>query len=589
MKLRQEVYKNDTLRKATDYIGSLILENDTLQFIQTAEGRVVPKNVDGVDKNEYQYHLKDHLGNVRSTFAVRDDDYATGFETATNPYFDNYDEITILSNPLKKSGTYAHRLTGGGTNIVGLMKKLYVSKGDRIRAEVYAKYLDAQFTNDGINGAALINALVSMLGGGTLTGEGTVIENNLNTDFISAAMADGSQESSPKAYLNYILLDKNFNYLNSGFERLGSSAADPGDGSGTHQKLSFEEILVQEDGYLMVFLSNESDQSVEVFWDDFRVDHHYNAVLQADDYYPFGLTFNSYQRSYSKANNFKYNGKEEQEETGWLDYGARMYMPDLGRWNGVDIMAEKYFDNSPYNYVANMPTIAIDPNGMEIVILGDDDYKKQVWSYLLNLAKESDKGKELFYETIFSDKQFVVADLKSETDIGLDEYKDYSVISFNLADANGEYEADNGRNGGKLKYTAESKLAHEMSHFLNEQSGMLLDENGYSTNIRSSEAKAVEDENIVRKQMGMAERTHYGGINVYGKGIKESSKYQGWYNLSNKKGYGSYSSSSSYSGSDIQLVNKKRQTYKYNGTYIEKYFVKSPPTHMWVARKKKKD
>ena|GEM_PF-3220824 len=357
------MYKNDTLRKATDYIGSLILENDTLQFIQTAEGRVVPKTVDGVDKNEYQYHLKDHLGNVRSTFAVRDDDYATGFETATNPYFDNYDEITILSNPLKKSGTYAHRLTGGGTNIVGLMKSLYVSKGDRIRAEVYAKYLDAQFTNDGINGAALINALVSMLGGGTLTGEGTVIENNLNTDFISAAMADGSQETSPKAYLNYILLDKNFNYLNSGFERLGSSAADPGDGSGTHQKLSFEEILVQEDGYLMVFLSNESDQSVEVFWDDFRVDHHYNAVLQADDYYPFGLTFNSYQRSYSKANNYKYNGKEEQEETGWYDYGARMYQADLGRFFNQDRYAEKYMDHNPYHYTLNNPIKYIDING----------------------------------------------------------------------------------------------------------------------------------------------------------------------------------------------------------------------------------
>ena len=91
--------------KATDYIGSLILENDTLQFIQTAEGRVVPKTVDGVDKNEYQYHLKDHLGNVRTTFAVRDDDYQTSFETVENPYFDNYDQITRLANFMKKSGS----------------------------------------------------------------------------------------------------------------------------------------------------------------------------------------------------------------------------------------------------------------------------------------------------------------------------------------------------------------------------------------------------------------------------------------------------------------------------------------------------
>src|SRR5690554_1749588 len=274
------------------------------------------------------------------------------------------DAITVLSNPLKKSGNYAHRLTGGGTDIVGLMKTLSVSKGDKVSAEVYGKYLDAPFTDESINGAALISALVGMLGGGTMTGEGTVVQNNLNTDFLSAAMADGSEEQSPKAYLNYIMLDQHFNYLNSGFERLAESAADPGDGTGTHQKLSFESIAIEEDGYLMVFVSNESEQSVEVFWDDFRVDHHYNAVLQADDYYPFGLTFNSYQRSYSKANNYKYNGFEEQVEWGVYDYQARYYDAALGRFLNVDPAADLMRRHSPYNYAFDNPIRFIDPDGM---------------------------------------------------------------------------------------------------------------------------------------------------------------------------------------------------------------------------------
>jgi RHS repeat-associated protein len=57
-----------------------------------------------------------------------------------------------------------------------------------------------------------------------------------------------------------------------------------------------------------------------------------------EDYYPFGLTFNSYHRENSDVNLFQYNGKEEQDELdlGWLDYGARMYMPEIGRWGLVD-------------------------------------------------------------------------------------------------------------------------------------------------------------------------------------------------------------------------------------------------------------
>jgi len=42
---------------------------------------------------------------------------------------------------------------------------------------------------------------------------------------------------------------------------------------------------------------------------------------------------------------YQYNGKELQMETGIYDYGARMYMPDIGRWSVVDPLAEKY----PYN------------------------------------------------------------------------------------------------------------------------------------------------------------------------------------------------------------------------------------------------
>ncbi|MDP9957138.1 RHS repeat-associated protein [Epilithonimonas hungarica] len=60
--------------------------------------------------------------------------------------------------------------------------------------------------------------------------------------------------------------------------------------------------------------------------------------------------------------NWKYNGKEL-EETGMYDYGARFYMPDIGRFGQYDPLAEKTFE--PYAYVYNNPVRMIDPTGME--------------------------------------------------------------------------------------------------------------------------------------------------------------------------------------------------------------------------------
>ncbi len=43
--------------------------------------------------------------------------------------------------------------------------------------------------------------------------------------------------------------------------------------------------------------------------------------------------------------------------------GWRAYMPDLGRWNGIDQLAEAYSSTSTYAYVANNPISNTDPDG----------------------------------------------------------------------------------------------------------------------------------------------------------------------------------------------------------------------------------
>jgi len=89
-------------------------------------------------------------------------------------------------------------------------------------------------------------------------------------------------------------------------------------------------------------------------------------VLEENNYYAFGLRHSAGMvPTANAAYNYQYNGKELQKETGWGDYGARMYMADIGRWGVIDPLAEQMRRYSPYNYAFNNPVSFIDPDGMK--------------------------------------------------------------------------------------------------------------------------------------------------------------------------------------------------------------------------------
>jgi len=86
-------------------------------------------------------------------------------------------------------------------------------------------------------------------------------------------------------------------------------------------------------------------------------------IVSNNTYYPFGMLFDHNIQAVSEnAYKYKYNGKELQE-TGMYDYGARFYMPDIGRWGVIDPLSETSRRWSVYTYAYNNPIRFIDPDG----------------------------------------------------------------------------------------------------------------------------------------------------------------------------------------------------------------------------------
>ena len=91
-------------------------------------------------------------------------------------------------------------------------------------------------------------------------------------------------------------------------------------------------------------------------------------VLEENNFYPFGMKHEGYnQTTGNPSYSYQYNGKELQTETGWSDYGARMYMSDIARWGVTDPLAETSRRWSPYAYAYNNPVMFLDPDGMQNV------------------------------------------------------------------------------------------------------------------------------------------------------------------------------------------------------------------------------
>ena len=111
-----------------------------------------------------------------------------------------------------------------------------------------------------------------------------------------------------------------------------------------------------------------------------------SEIIEENNYYPFGLKhkgYNSVITSTNPAQDYKYNGKELNDEL-WLntyDFGARNYNPALGRWMNIDPLSARYDSNSPYNFTINNPIYFVDPDGKRIIIYYQSGGKTKQYEY----------------------------------------------------------------------------------------------------------------------------------------------------------------------------------------------------------------
>ena len=352
IKLGRRLYQLGSLSKTTDYLGGFIYEQDSLQFVSTAEGRYL------FGEARYEYFLKDHLGNTRLVVHTPEQDSTlltmeTINATAEEADWANVAETRQTDALHARTGSASSRLNADQVNTLplGPTRTFKVTRGDSIDINAWAHYEEAS-NSSGFNFTLFITNTYDDTNSESLLG-------NLSLG-LGFSGANGTRVPDvPYAYLKYIVYRADSSIAEEGEHLISSSA------NSNWEELALSTVI-EEDGYIKVFALNED--AVNVWFDDISIDHKQSPIAQQTDYYPFGLEIaaTQYNRDTWLENRFnRFQGQELDEQMGWVQFKWRNHQPAIGRFFNIDPLSEKYLYNSTYAFSENKVVAHVELEGLE--------------------------------------------------------------------------------------------------------------------------------------------------------------------------------------------------------------------------------
>jgi len=363
-------------------LGNFI--NDTLQFLPQEEGRVRFKTTD--NSLQYDYFLKDHLGNVRMvlTEEQQTDAYpVASLEAATlgneKIYYSGLDTGRVNKNTVPGYPTdiytnpndYIQKLGTNGFK-VGAGIVLKVMAGDQFNLRVNSWWNSIATPGSPVSPVTSLLAALNT-GIGTLAGVHGSIADLSSSSILSVPITDfitshsGYTTSKPKAFINWVLFDEQFKFVSSssGFEQVGSSNVFT-----THTR---NNLSLTKSGYLYVYVSNETP-NIDVFFDNLQVTQVRGPLLEETHYYPFGLTMAgiSSQAAGKLENKMKFQKQELQHKEFSDGSGLEMYEfkyrmddPQIGRFIQIDPLSDSFKYNSTYAFSEDKVINGVELEGRE--------------------------------------------------------------------------------------------------------------------------------------------------------------------------------------------------------------------------------